>query len=247
MALLLMVILLWHDGALGQGPTTKSPAEKTKPSAPQDLFRSWSFDKQPAGETPVGFSAHTIGAPLAGLWKVQPDEGAPTPPNVVMQPTPCAELDCFQLLLADGLIYEYPDVAVRLRLTGRATEKSKGWAGLALSVRDGRNLYATVVDLGGDTIEIIKVVDGKVSTLGRTSLKKSKAVWHLLRARRNTTISKEYLEVVFDGEIVLSVEDTSLGAGQIGLVTRGEAIIAFDNLHAAPLYSQKPLSPPAAY
>ncbi len=31
------------------------------------------------------------------------------------------------------------------------------------------------------------------------------------------------------------------------IVVRGEATISFDNFHAIPLYSQRPLSPPAAY
>jgi hypothetical protein len=144
-------------------------------------------------------------------------------------------------------VYEYPDVAVRLRLTEAMTGVSSGWAGLALGVRDARSFYAVVVDLGGNVAEVIRLIDGNATVLGRAPVRQSKTPWHLLRARRNTIISKEYLEVAFDGEIVLSVEDKTLGAGQIGLVTKGDAMVAFDNLHAAPLYSQKPLSPPAAY
>ena len=71
--------------------------------------------------------------------------------------------------------------------------------------------------------------------------------WHALRVRRNTIISKEYIEVFFDGVHVLSIEEKTISPGQIGLLTGGAATVAFDNLNAAPLYSQKPLSPPAAY
>ena len=68
-----------------------------------------------------------------------------------------------------------------------------------------------------------------------------------MRVRRNTIISKEYIEVFFDGQQVFSVEDRTFRTGQIGLMARGTSAVAFDNLSTAPLYSQKPLSSPAPY
>ena len=245
--LLILAVVIQLDLAVAETSDIKTAPQAKKPSTAQDLFKFWNFDTQAAGETPGGFSSHTVGAGLGGLWKVQPDAGAPTSPNVLMQGAPCPAQECVQLLLVDELVYEYPDVAVRLRLTEAMTGVSSGWAGLALGVRDARSFYAVVVDLGGNVAEVIRLIDGNATVLGRAPVRQSKTPWHLLRARRNTIISKEYLEVAFDGEIVLSVEDKTLGAGQIGLVTKGDAMVAFDNLHAAPLYSQKPLSPPAAY
>jgi hypothetical protein len=60
-------------------------------------------------------------------------------------------------------------------------------------------------------------------------------------------MSKEYIEVFFDGAQIFSVEDRTFETGRIGLIARGAATVEFDNLTAAPLYSQKPLSGPAAY
>ena len=233
--------------AFAETSDIKMAPQANKPSMAQDLFKLWNFDTQAAGETPAGFSSHTVGAGLAGLWTVQPDAGAPTFPNILMQGAPCPVKECVQVLLVDELVYEYPDVTVRLRLTEAATGVSKGWAGLALGARDARSFYAVVVDLSVKVAEVIRLIEGSATVIGRAPVKQSKTPWHHLRARRHTIISKEYLEVAFDGEIVLSVEDKTLGAGQIGLVTKGDAMVAFDNLHAAPLYSQKPLSPPAAY
>lgn len=212
---------------------------------PKDLFKSWHFDAQPAGEGPVGFSPYAVGTSQAAIWMVQQDIGAPSKPNVLMQASPCPTEECFQLLLADELIYDYPDVAVQLRLTGRPGV-STGGAGVAFGAKDANNFYAAIADLGADTVELIRVVDGKATVLDRTSVRR-KMGWHHLRVQRNTIISKEYIEVAFDGAIVLSHEDKTLGPGKVGLVTKGAAPVAFDNVHAAPLYSQKPLSPPAAY
>ena len=213
----------------------------------QHLFKTWNFDKQAVGETPAGFSSHTVGAPLAGLWKVQPDPGAPTAPNILMQAAPCPEESCFHVLLVNDLVYEYPDVAVRLRLSEGAIGESSGWGGVVFGARGADNLYAVIVDLGVKKVEVIRVSNGKTTILGQAPVKRKKAAWHMLRVSRDTIISKEYVEVSFNGEIVLSVEEKTLEPGQIGLMTWGGATMAFDNLHAAPLYSQQPLSPPAAY
>jgi hypothetical protein len=71
--------------------------------------------------------------------------------------------------------------------------------------------------------------------------------WHTLRIQRNTIFSKDFIETFFDGQLVGTVEDQSLAIGQVGLLVRGQTALDFDSLHAIPLFSQRPLSTPAAY
>ncbi|HWC51907.1 MAG TPA: hypothetical protein VG453_09465, partial [Nitrospira sp.] len=71
--------------------------------------------------------------------------------------------------------------------------------------------------------------------------------WHSLRMNRDTIISKDVIEVFFDGRLMLSVQDQTLGLGEVGLVVRGQSPLHFDSLHAVPLFSQRPVSNPAAY
>ncbi|MGH7205520.1 MAG: hypothetical protein ACREI2_04850 [Nitrospiraceae bacterium] len=220
---------------------------KAQPGREQDtgdLFNLWYFDQQKIGEAPAGFSARTIGDGAGGTWRIESDPKAPSAPNVVVQAAPCPSAGCFQMLLAEGLMYGYPDLAIRLRVTSPG---SQGVGGTVFGVKDSRNVYAAVVDLATDTLEVISVLDGKETVLSRAQVKRWAAEWHLLRVQRNTILSKEFIESVFDSQLAVSVQDKALGAGQIGLVTRGEAAISFDNFHAIPLYSQRPLSPPAAY
>ena len=113
--------------------------------------------------------------------------------------------------------------------------------------RDQRNFYAALVDPASEMLEVIRVVDGQISILGREPAKREKGAWHRLRVQHNTILSKDFLEIAFDGRIVFTLWRQALGAGQIGLATRGEAPLAFDHLAAIQLYSQRPLSPPAAY
>jgi hypothetical protein len=121
-----------------------------------------------------------------------------------------------------------------------------GWS-LVFAVRDHQNYYAVTVDLSGKEMQVLRVQEGKATALAHGTVTPKQVVWHLLRVRRNTIMSQEYIEVFFDGAQIFSVEDKTFGTGQIGLITRGAATAEFDNLTAAPLYSQKPISGPAAY
>jgi hypothetical protein len=220
---------------------------KRDSTAFQDLFHIWDFDKAAAGGPPPDFTALQMGgAQTAAIWMVKPDPSAPSPPNIVDQSAPCTD-GCVQLLLANGLVYGYPDLSTRIRLVPGAAAGSSGAGGLVFGARDGNNFYAAVVSAAGDTVELLRVVDGKPTVLAQKTVKPKKVAWHHLRVQRNTIISKEYIEVFFDAELVLSYDEKLLEPGQIGIMTRGDALVGFDHLHAAPLYSQNPLSPPAAY
>jgi hypothetical protein len=47
-------------------PTPQPAPKVTVPLAAQRLFKTWNFDGEPAGETPAGFSPHTVGAGQPG-------------------------------------------------------------------------------------------------------------------------------------------------------------------------------------
>lgn len=230
-----------------QGAPMKDTTAQPEPEARVllDFFKTWNFDQQSNGEVPAGFSAFTVGSEGSPMWIVQNDPDAPSTPNLLRPSAACATQNCFDVLLVDAVRYEYLDLLVRIRLT-RTSPESSGAAGVVFGARDRGNFYAVTVDASGHHLEVLRVQDGKPTSLASTDMTLKKVVWHLLRIRRST-ISKEYIEVVFDGMQALSVEDNTFGTGQIGLVTRGPAAVDFDTLTAAPLYSQKPLSGPAAY
>jgi hypothetical protein len=218
------------------------------PKGTKELFRVWDFDAGPAGEPPAEFSARRVGARQSGaIWMVEEDPSAPSGRQILRQSAPCPEPTCLEVLFADRLVYEYPDVSVRLRLLPGPSAQGPAGAGLVFGARDDDHFYAAIVDVAAGTIEVGRVQGGTVSQLAHASFKPKTIVWHHLRVQRNTIISKEYIEVFFDGVLLVSFEDKTIEPGRIGLITRAGAQAAFDHLHAAPLYSQKPVSPPAAY
>ena len=111
------------------GPVSAVPRENheekeanLKQQATGGLFHKWTFDSDPTKSIPAGFVPLSFGAGTSAIWSVESDETAPSVPNVVAGTSGCDESTCLRLLIAQGLEYEYPDLAMRLRTAeiGRA-------------------------------------------------------------------------------------------------------------------------------
>ncbi|OQW35450.1 MAG: hypothetical protein A4E19_01425 [Nitrospira sp. SG-bin1] len=225
-----------------QNETREEKAANLKKQAVGGLFKKWTFDQDQPKALPSGFiKGISTDAPLAE-WVVQVHATAPSPPNVIAGVSNCAR-PCYQVLLADGLEYEYPDLSVRFH----AQEGTAGRGGVVFGVHDARNFYAVIVDPIGQTAQLVRLLDGQELSLAQASINLKPVDWHSLRLQRNTIISKDFIEVFVDGVLVLSVEDQALGLGQIGLVILGTSTVLFDSFHAVPLFSHRPLSAPPAY
>ena len=111
-------------------------------------------------------------------------------------------------------------------------DAATGVGGVVFGVQDARHFY---------------VVDGKETRLGTSLITPKAAPWHMLRIQRNTIISKDFIETFFDGQLAVTVEGQSLAIGRVWLLVRGQTALDFDSVHAIPLFSQRPLSVPAAY
>lgn len=208
------------------------------------LFNRWTFDQQKSGEAPAGFSMLGFGEGGAADWTIKADTEAPSGANILAVNSSCQGVTCYRLIIADGFQYEYPDVSVRMRFPVNA---STGVGGVVFGVKDATHFYAVVVDLSSKMLEVSRVVDGKETKLGRSSITPKAIPWHTLRIQRNTIISKDFIETFFDSQPAVTVEDQSLAIGQVGLLARGPTLLDFDSFHAVPLFSHRPVSAPAAY
>ncbi|HET9606616.1 MAG TPA: hypothetical protein VFO87_06170 [Nitrospira sp.] len=217
-----------------------------KQQALGELFHRWTFDQQTSEDALSGFSQFVVGGDAAPtpVWTIAPEKEAPSPPNILKAQSSCQTGSCYQLLVADKLQYEYPDVTVRLRYP---EEGGVGQGGIVIGLKDEQHFYAAIVDLAAKKLEVVRVLGDQVTVLGETAVTPKPVDWHSLRMNRDTIISKDVIEVFFDGRLLLSVQDQTLGLGQVGLVVRGKSPLHFDSLHAVPLFSQRPVSNPAAY
>ncbi len=239
-----MSLLVSAEPASSQVIQTEEDRQFADKQAKLDLRRMWRFDDDKAGALPKGFVARTVGAQTAGGWQVVADSSAASAPNLLKQEVPCATQGCFHLLLAEDVSYDYLDLTFKLR---PAAGSSTGIGGIVFNARDDQNFYAVLVDFSERRLSVVRVQNGQETVLGRAPVVLKDYPWHIVRVQRNTIVSKEFIETFFDNALAVSVEDQTFGAGQIGLATKGNAPIEFDNIHAIRIYSQTPLSAPAAY
>ena len=239
--------------ALSQSPSSvsaiqmESSEEKQanfKQQALGELFHRWTFDQQTPEDALSGFTQFVVGEGAAPVWTIAPQQEAPSPPNILKADSPCRTDSCYQLLVADKLQYEYPDVTVRMRFPA---DGGVGQGGIVIGFNDDRHFYAALIDLATKKLEVVRVLGDQVTVLGESAITQKPVEWHSLRMNRDTIISKDVIEVFFDGKLMLSVQDQTLGLGQVGLIVRGKSPLHFDSLHAVPLFSQRPVSNPAAY
>jgi hypothetical protein len=249
--LILALILIFMQSTLLIEPVSaiqmESQAEKQanfKQQALGELFQRWTFDQPKPEEGLAEFSQLVVGGGSATVWTISADAEAPSPPNILKAGSSCQTKDCYHLLIANTLQYEYPDVSVRLRFPA---EGNVGRGGIVIGVKDEKHFYATLVDLASKKLQVIRVLDEQVMVLGEAAIAPKPVDWHSLRMNRDTIISKDVIEVFFDGRLTLSVQDQTLGLGQVGLLVWGQSPLHFDSLHAVPLFSQRPVSNPAAY
>ncbi|HWF61805.1 MAG TPA: hypothetical protein VN666_16065 [Nitrospira sp.] len=225
-----------------QKETQEEKAANLKKQATGGLFQRWTFDLDQPNTQPSSFvKGISTDGPLAD-WIIQKHATAPSPSNVIAGSSNCTQL-CYQMLLVKEMEYEYPDLSVRFH----APEGTTGLGGIVFGVRDTRNFYAAVVDPIGQKVQLVRLSNGSDVLLAQASVNLKPVDWHSLRVQRNTIISKDFIEVVVDGVLVLSVEDQALGLGQIGLVVVGSSTVLFDSFHAVPLFSHRPFSTPPAY
>ena len=245
-----LAALLFH-GQLGPLPASAIQVETStekqanlKQQALGGLFHRWTFDQQTPEDALSGFAQFIVGGDAPPVWTVAAEREAPSPPNILKAESSCRTGSCYQLLVAEKLEYEYPDVSVRLRFPG---EGGVGQGGIVIGLQDEQHFYAAIIDLAAKTLEVVRVLGDQVTVLGEAAITPKPVEWHSLRMNRDTIISKDVIEVFFDGKLMLSVRDQTLGLGEIGLLVRGQSPLHFDSLHAVPLFSQRPVSNPAAY
>ena len=175
--------------------------------------RTWSFESDPAGVVPKGFTS------AVGEWKVVASgEG-----NVLAQSARNAD-PVFNVVLVDDSIAGDLDLSVRLKaVTG---ELDQG-GGLVWRARDARNYYIARYNHLEDNFRVYKVADGKRSPPLRNADIPHHDGWTVVRV----TMKGDHIGCYLDGKKYLDVHDSSFTErGKIGLWSKADARSQFDDL-----------------
>ena len=193
---------------------------------------TFDFNNDKVGEVPSGFSTALTGRGRPGKWVVMKDDGSPNQGNVLAQ-TDADRTDYrFPVCVYDSLAATDVDISVRFKpVSGRVDQG----AGIFWRYQDKDNYYIVRANALEGNVVLYKVQNGKRTDLplvgkGRTYGMKDKVPsgeWGTLRvvARGN------HFEVYHNGKKLYEVEDeTFKQAGKIGLWTKADSVIYFDDL-----------------
>ncbi len=206
------LLSLWPVGVTGQSPV-----------------RSWNFDHDTVGGSPAGFTSALTGQGTIGHWEVRADSTAPSPPNVLAQTSQDKTDYRFPLAIAEGTSYK--DLALSVKFKAVSGKVDQG-AGLVFRLRDKDNYYIVRANALEDNFRLYHVVNGRRVQFAGINFKVSSQAWHEIKVEARGDEFKCY----YDGQLRITAKDSTFkDAGRIGLWTKADSVIYFDDLTVSDL------------
>lgn len=179
------------------------------------------FEKDDVGKAPTGFSFALTGQGKPGAWIVRKDDQAHG--NVLMQTDADPTDYRFPVAVYDSIAAKDVDLSVLFKaISGKGDQG----AGIVWRYRDQNNYYITRCNALEDNCTIYHVVNGRRVAFLNQNVKVASNVWHTLKVEATA----DHFVVAFDGGKVLDAKDgTFKDAGKVGLWTKADSVIAFDD------------------
>jgi hypothetical protein len=198
------------------------------PTAAADA-KTWSFDADPADAPPAGFAFARTGKGAEGRWLVKAVPDAPSGGKVLAQTDGDATDYRFPVAVADAPVLK--DLRLSVRCKPVAGKVDQG-CGLVFRYRDADSYYVARANALEDNVRLYRVVKGRRSQVAGWDGQVTGGAWHELRVEARG----ERLRVSFDGREVIDATDATFAdGGKVGVWTKADSIIYFDDLRVEPL------------
>jgi hypothetical protein len=184
------------------------------------------FEGDSVGKPPAGLASFATGDGPEGKWVVQEMAGAPSGKHVVVQ-TSASDIDGrFPVLVLDKGVFGDVDVSVR----GKAISgKIDQGIGLVFRFRDPKSYYICRANALEDNFRLYKMVNGRRLQFAGATVKVTSGQWHTLRA----VAIGDHIVCYYDGKALIDAHDKTYDKGKVGIWTKADSIIAFDDLTAS--------------
>jgi hypothetical protein len=190
--------------------------------------KTFTFDADGAGIAPAGFTSYSTGGGPAGNWVVTEMNDAPSGKNVIVQTDADKKRTRFPVLIADS--GEYSDLDVSMKAKSISGKVDQGM-GLVFRFRDPKSYYIVRANALENNFHLYRMVNGKRLQFAGTKAKVSPGQWHTLRV----VAKGDHITCWFDGKQLIDAHDKMYTTGKVGLWTKADSVIAFDDLAVSPL------------
>jgi hypothetical protein len=191
--------------------------------APASGAKTINFESDAVGSAPAGFELARTGGGAEGKWVVRDDKDKPGNHALVQESADKTDYRFPLAVVKDGT---YKDVTLTVRAKPISGEVDQGF-GLVWRYKDANNYYITRCNADEDNCTIYHVVKGSRRSFQNKGTKVATNTWHTLKMEAKG----DHFMVWFDGNRVLDAKDeTFKDAGKVGLWTKADSVIAFDDL-----------------
>src|SRR6478736_7991256 len=176
------------------------------------------FDGLKAGAPPPGWTATKTGTGEPKLT-VEPDDTAPSKPNVLKQSGQATYPVCLKddTSLKDGF------VEVKFKaLSGKEDQAG----GVVWRAKDANNYYVARANALENNVTIYHTINGRRTEKKRANMKVPSNQWHTFRV----DFQGSHFTVTFNGQQALDWDDeTFKDAGKVGVWTKAASVTEFDD------------------
>ena len=195
--------------------------------AEEKTMTTFNFDSDTAGQPPKGFHFGLTGKGKPGNWIVQTADDAPSGKKVLAQTDGDATDYRFPLAFAGP---EMKDLRLSVKCKPIAGKGDQG-CGIVWRLKDADNYYITRANALEDNVHLYRVVGGKRVRFDGWNGKVQSGVWHDLAME----MVGDHIQVFYDGRKVIDAHDSTFSdAGKVGVWTKADSIVQFDDLTATP-------------
>src|SRR6266496_5863221 len=184
---------------------------------------SFNFDGDPVDKPPAGFTSYATGGGPPGKWVVKEMADARSGKHVVVQTDADATDTRFPVLIADKGEYSDLDVGVKGKaLSGKIDQG----IGLVFRFRDPKSYYVVRANALENNFRLYRMVNGRRLQFAGANVRVPSGTWHTLRA----VAKGDHIVCYFDGKPLIDSHEKTYTTGKIGLWTKADSVIAFDDL-----------------
>jgi len=186
---------------------------------------TYSFDSDPVDKPPAGFTSYATGGGPPGKWLVKEMADARSGKHVVVQTDADSTDTRFPVLIADKGEYGDLDVSVKGKaLSGKVDQG----IGLVFRFRDPKSYYIVRANALENNFRLYRMVNGRRLQFANANVKVTSGEWHTLRV----VAKGDHIVCYYDGKPLIDAHDKTYTTGKIGLWTKADSVIAFDDLAA---------------
>jgi hypothetical protein len=187
------------------------------------------FDNDPLGKAPPGWSVVAVNGVAAPQWEVRRDQTGPTQSRVLALAPPAADASRSALTLLNSVSLRDGDVSVRVKSVGGSHVQA---GGVVFRYRDANNYYLARADALQQNVALFKVENGRSIPVGQAVRHDLPAnAWRILKVSARGSDIQIYL----DHRRILQAKDGAFtGSGKVGLWAAGDSVTYFDDFRVDP-------------